>query len=185
MFKNKIRNLLAPIVIRFISLFINKKYLTGRYFEENFIGYRWALKTIWCRNILRIEKPSYLPLNINCIVSNHENIFFHPDDLHIFQVPCTYYQNFDAKIYIGRGSYIAPNVGLITSNHSFEDLDFHVCGKDIVLEEKCWIGMNSVILPGVHLGSNTIVAAGSVVTKSFKCGSIIIGGVPAKELKRL
>ena len=43
--------------------------------------------------------------------------------------------------------------------------------------------MNSVILPGVFLGENTVVAAGSVVTKSFPQGYCIVGGVPAKVIK--
>ncbi|EOJ3081127.1 DapH/DapD/GlmU-related protein, partial [Acinetobacter baumannii] len=51
--------------------------------------------------------------------------------------------------------------------------------------DKCWIGMNSVILPGVVLGNGTIVAAGAVVTKSFKQGNIVIAGVPAKIIKEI
>ncbi len=45
--------------------------------------------------------------------------------------------------------------------------------------------MNSTILPGVEIGNNTVVAAGSVVTKSFPDGNCIIGGVPAKKIKEL
>ena len=45
--------------------------------------------------------------------------------------------------------------------------------------------MNSVILPGVELGNRTIVAAGTVVTKSFKQGNIVLGGVPAKIIKEI
>lgn len=45
--------------------------------------------------------------------------------------------------------------------------------------------MNSVILPGVQLGKGTVVAAGSVVTKSFLQGNCIIGGSPAKFIKNL
>ena len=43
--------------------------------------------------------------------------------------------------------------------------------------------MNSIILPGVILGDNTVVAAGAVVTKSFPQGYIVIGGNPAKIIK--
>ncbi|WP_259756635.1 acyltransferase [Pseudomonas sp. GCEP-101] len=102
-----------------------------------------------------------------------------------FQSPGTYFQNFKGHIHIGKGSYIAPNVGIITSNHDLMDLDKHSISEDVVIGRKCWIGMNSVILPGVELGDATIVAAGSVVTKSFKEGNIVIGGCPAKEIKKL
>jgi acetyltransferase-like isoleucine patch superfamily enzyme len=58
-------------------------------------------------------------------------------------------------------------------------------GKDVVIGNKCWIGMNAMILPGVHLGDNTIVGAGSVVTKSFPEGNVVIAGNPAKLIKKL
>ena len=47
-----------------------------------------------------------------------------------------------------------------------------------------FIGINSIIMPGVSIGDNCIIAAGSVVTKSFPSNSII-GGVPAKKIKNL
>ena len=89
------------------------------------------------------------------------------------------------KITIGHGTYIAPNVGLITANHDLTNLDIHLEPKPIVLGEKCWIGMNSVILPGVTLGEGTIVGAGSVVTKSFLEGHCVIAGNPAKKIRDL
>ena len=49
--------------------------------------------------------------------------------------------------------------------------------------KNCWIGFNAVILPGVILGDNTIVGAGSIVTKSFESGHCVIAGNPAKIIK--
>ncbi|MCA6065042.1 acyltransferase [Thalassolituus marinus] len=173
------RKILRPFLRFLLSCFFEEKYLRGRYFTENYIGYGWALKSIWLRNVLRIYRPVGIPISSSCIVSNHKNMIFHPDDLHIFQVPGVYYQNFDAKIVIGKGSYIAPNVGIITANHNLVDLDLHSPGKDVVLGENCWVGMNSMILPGVVLGPRTVVAAGAVVTKSFIEGDVVLAGVPA------
>lgn len=167
-----------------LSFFFDPKYLTGRYFESMNTGYKWALKSIIHRNILRLEPPLPWPAGPTCRISDPKRITFHPDDLNNFQSPGTYIQNFKAHIYIGKGSYIGPNVGLITANHKPENLDEHEDGEDVVIGEKCWIGMNSVILPGVVLGNNTIVAAGAVVTKSFPQGNLIIGGTPARIIKK-
>ena len=59
----------------------------------------------------------------------------------------------------------------------------HQEAKEVVIGENCWLGMNSVILPGVSLGDNTIVGAGSVVTKSFMDGNCVIGGNPARIIR--
>jgi acetyltransferase-like isoleucine patch superfamily enzyme len=52
----------------------------------------------------------------------------------------------------------------------------------IKIGNNVFIGLNSIILPGVSIGDNTIIAAGSVVTKSFN-GNCVIGGVPAKKIR--
>lgn len=58
--------------------------------------------------------------------------------------------------------------------------DFDCFGK-ISIGNYCYIGANSIILPGVTIGNNVLVSAGSVVTKSFKSNSVI-GGNPAKVI---
>lgn len=179
---NRISLLMVKSLVR---LFFQDKYLTGRHFDKGDIGYRWALTAIWTRNILRLAPPNPWPASHLCKVGNWRNIIFHQDDLNNFQAPGTYYQSYAAKIYIGRGSYIAPNVGLITANHSIMNLEDHDVGSDIIIGDNCWIGMNAVILPGVQLGERTIVAAGAVVTKSFSNGSVLIGGVPAEIIRNL
>ena len=54
--------------------------------------------------------------------------------------------------------------------------------KPIVIEENAWIGMNCIILKGVRIGRNSIIAAGSVVTKDVP-DNCIAGGVPCKFIK--
>lgn len=77
----------------------------------------------------------------------------------------------------------ANNVGTITENHNFLDLDRHLPGKDIIIGDRCWIGMKRVVLPGVILGEGTIVGAGAIVTKSFIDGNCVVAGNPAKVIK--
>ncbi|WP_214784523.1 DapH/DapD/GlmU-related protein [Exiguobacterium sp. s183] len=179
-----INKLLKIMIGSVASFFFNKKYLRGRYFEEKMMGWYWVLLGI--RNkIFGFNRNIEFPCDTSVRIHRSDKIHFDVNDLHIFQSPGCYYNNFAADIYIGKGSYIAPNVGIITANHSVENLDLHEEAKDVVLGRKCWIGMNSVILPGVILGDNTIVGAGSVVTKSFVEGNVIIAGNPARIIKEI
>lgn len=181
----KIALFLKPLLMGVMMVFFDKKYISGRWFEEGLYGVLWGVQSIWQRNILRLGPPRPFPVALSCRISIPENIIFDPGDLNNFQSPGTYYQNFKGKIYIGKGAYIGPNVGLITANHDLNDLDAHEEGRDIVIGDSCWIGMNSVVLPGVILGPHTVVAAGAVVTKSYLDGFIVLAGVPAKPIKKI
>lgn len=86
------------------------------------------------------------------------------------------------KIFIGDYAQIAPNVGLISANHFMLDIRKHVV-NEIKIGKYSRIGMGSIILPGVLLGDFTIVAAGSVVTKSFPKGYCVISGNPAEIIQ--
>lgn len=174
-----------PLLRVLLSFFYEKKYLSGRHFDAGLGGYAWAFRSVWTKNILRLGRPMPWPTGLTCLISNPKNIEFHVDDLNNFQTNGTYFQNFSGRIVLGKGVYIAPNVGLITANHRLDDLDSYDPGQDIVVGEKCWIGMGAIILPGVCLGPGTIVAAGAVVTSSFTQGNVVIAGVPAKIVKRL
>jgi maltose O-acetyltransferase len=84
------------------------------------------------------------------------------------------------KIYIGDYTIFAPGVKIISANHDKKDYHSHDKSiSPIKIGKNCWLGANSVILPGVELGDNVIVGAGAVVTKSFP-DNVILGGVPAK-----
>jgi acetyltransferase-like isoleucine patch superfamily enzyme len=85
-------------------------------------------------------------------------------------------------VYIGDDSMFAPGIKIISANHNPESLDEHIKSDPVIIGNNCWIGANAVILPGVVLGDNVVVAAGSVVTKSFE-SNVIVAGVPAKVIK--
>jgi hypothetical protein len=176
---------MQPVLLFPLRVVMDQRYLVGRHFEGQLTGVIWAYRTIWQRNILRLGRPQRVPMSLNCNISRVANLYFHPDDLNNLQSPNLYVQNYRASVTLGRGTYIGPNVGLITANHDFNDLDQHLPAHPIELGEKCWIGMNSVIMPGVSLGPRTIVGAGSVVTKSFSAGNCVIAGSPARLIRRL
>ena len=180
-----IRQALAPVAHFIFSIFFEKKYLRGRLFESEYGGYLHCARALWQRNILRLGPTFPFPVGLTCTLSSAKNITFHIDDLNNFNSPGVYFQNFKGHIYLGQGTYIAPNVGIITTNHDLLDLRYHSEISDVIIGDKCWLGMNSVILPGVVLGESTIVAAGAVVTKSFPQGKVVLAGIPAKIIKVL
>lgn len=178
------------IIGNIVVLFnFDKKYIQGKHFQGKFngvfsVGWKWVVNDYFLCKKLHKNEEVLFPVSPFVKITHSENIVFDPDDLQNFQTDGTYYQAF-GKIVIGKGTYIAPNVGLITANHDFNNLDEHLSPQDIILGEKCWIGMNSVILPGVELGPGTVVGAGSVVTKSFTQGNCIIAGNPARIIRSI
>lgn len=165
-------------------LVYDTKYFKGRHFKGiKAMGWRWVTHGIWWQKICGYNKHVPWPVSEKLYVGDWKNIKFDPNDLQIFHTFGTYFQGWGGKIIIGKGSYIAPNVGLITSNHDLYNLDERMPGKDINLGESCWLGMNSVVLPGVTLGNHTVVGAGAVVTKCFEEGYCVIAGNPAKKIK--
>lgn len=167
----------------------DKKYFSGSDFQGRLNGlfspgYRYTVRdAIGCKK-QKVNMDVNWPVNPQTVVVGSQNISFDPEDLRIFQVPGCYYQGI-GKITIGKGCYIAPNVGIITANHDLADYTKHSPAKPVTIGNNCWIGMNSVILPGVELGDHTVVGAGSVVTKSFLEGNCVVGGNPARKLKDL
>lgn len=96
-----------------------------------------------------------------------------------------FYGNMPVEPYlvtIGDDVTIAGGTALITHDNSVIkcDLDATDYYGRITIGDSCFIGMNSIILPGVQLGNHTIVGAGSVVTKSFLDGNVVIAGNPAR-----
>lgn len=167
----------------FFDLFFDQRYLRGKHFDNSLQGWKWALRGIFWQKVLRLNSHIPWPVSPFVVISSPDNIFFHVDGMDNFQAFRNYFQDFNAEIHIGEGTYIAPGVGIITANHDPVDLDNYLEGKNVVIGKNCWIGMNAVILPGVELGENTIVGAGSIVTKSYTQGHILIAGNPAKIVK--
>lgn len=148
------------------------------------LGWEWVTRGLVNQKLRGINSKAWWPVTPYQKVGSPDNIIFHVDDINNFQMPGSYFQAF-GRIVIGKGTYIAQNVGIITANHNLQNLDLQAEAKPVSIGEKCWIGMNSVILPGVELGPHTIVGAGSVVTKSFVDGHYVIAGNPAKVIRHL
>ena len=160
-----------------------KKYIQGRHFEFGNDGWKWVYKGIWFQKILGFNRRVPWPCAPFLHIGKPDRIHFHPDELNNFQSPGLYLQTNGGDIYIGKDAMIGPNVGIITANHDPVNVRGHVSGADVVIGEACWIGMNTVVMPGVVLGRGTVVGAGSVVTRSFPEGRCLIAGAPARLIK--
>jgi acetyltransferase-like isoleucine patch superfamily enzyme len=64
-----------------------------------------------------------------------------------------------------------------------EDKSWDTSGEPIILEDRVWLGNRSIVLKGVTLGHDAVVAAGSVVTKDVPPRTVV-AGVPAKVIRR-
>lgn len=87
-------------------------------------------------------------------------------------------------IILGNNVRIGPLVCIVSSNHDIYDFELGTESPPIKIGDNCWIGTNSVILPGVQLENHVIVGAGSVVTKSFSSNCIIAGN-PARVIRTI
>jgi acetyltransferase-like isoleucine patch superfamily enzyme len=92
-----------------------------------------------------------------------------------------------APITIDDGAYLGHDVALLTSTHELGPPDRRAgrfsCER-IHVGRGAWIGARAVVLPGVTIGDGAVVAAGAVVTASVRA-NVVVGGVPARELRPL
>ncbi|HEU5047522.1 MAG TPA: sugar O-acetyltransferase [Rickettsiales bacterium] len=85
---------------------------------------------------------------------------------------------------IGDDVMIGPNVSIVTAGHALEPSKrrSHVIAKPIVIERNVWIATGAIIIGGVTIGENAVVAAGSVVTKDVPANTMVAGN-PAKVIR--
>lgn len=90
--------------------------------------------------------------------------------------------DFSGDLIIGRNTLISKKAIIETHDHGLDPFSEPVF-KKLVIGENVWIGMNAIILSSVgKIGANSIVAAGSIVTKEIP-ENVIVGGIPAKIIK--
>lgn len=90
------------------------------------------------------------------------------------------------KVIFGDNVQIGPNCGFYTSGHPIDkDLRRKVeFAKPITIGNDVWIGGNVCVMPGVKIGDNTVIGAGSVVTKDIPSNVVAVGN-PCKVVRKL
>ena len=173
-------------IIKFFLDLLLKQTDTGRsiYYSrlsQNMISYR----LFFLQKILGFNRKCYWPVHFSSIIQKPENILVGIDTAPGIMNSC-YIQGFGG-IVMGDYTQVGPGVGIISLNHNPANVYDYQKEKfpSIKIGSYCWLGMHSVILPGVELGDFTIVGAGSIVTKSFLEGYCVIVGNPAKVVRRL
>ena len=93
----------------------------------------------------------------------------------------------DVEIIVGNNVLFAPNVTLTTANHpiapNLRKKAYQYC-KKIIIKDNVWICSNAVVLPGVKIGENSVIAAGAVVTKDIP-DNVVAMGVPARVVREI
>ncbi len=93
----------------------------------------------------------------------------------------------DAHIYVGDYTMLAPNVVLATAGHPIlpelreKAYQFNM---PVHIGKNCWLGAGVIVLPGVTIGDNTVVGAGSVVTKDLPANVVAVGN-PCRVLREI
>lgn len=104
-----------------------------------------------------------------------------------------FYANFnltlvdDTDIHIGNNVLIGPNVTLITGTHPVRpDIRAKTAQYNLPVSigDNVWLGANVTVLPGVSIGDNSVVGAGSVVTKDIPANSVCYG-VPCRVQRKI
>lgn len=143
------------------------------------------------------EKENRKRLLEELLESKPRNLYIEPpfycDYGYNIQLGDNVYMNYNCCILdvsivkIGDNTMFGPNVQIYTATHPLEykarnsGVEY---AKPIIIGNNVWIGGNATICPGVIIGNNVVVAAGSVVTKSFP-DDVVIGGNPAKIIKSI
>ncbi len=122
-----------------------------------------------------VEQPFYCDFGYNTSIGDH---FF--SNVHLVILDC-------ARVTIGNHVFIGPNVGLYTASHPF-DVEARNRGDEsahpITIGDNVWIGGHVCVMPGVTIGSNAVIGAGSVVTRDIPDGVLAYGN-PCRVVRSL
>lgn len=92
-----------------------------------------------------------------------------------------------AKVIIGDNCQFAPNVSVYTAGHPVHPdtrNTMYEYGISVTIGDNVWVGGNTVICPGVHIGNNAVIGAGSVVTRDIP-DNVVAAGNPCRVIREI
>jgi maltose O-acetyltransferase len=129
--------------------------------------------------------------------STEKNLYIEPtfrcDYGYNIHVGENFYANFDCvfldvcEIRIGDNCFIAPGVHIYTATHPLnanERISGAEYGMPVNIGDNVWIGGRAIVNPGIKIDNNVVIASGAVVTKDVP-DNVVVGGNPAKIIKRI
>lgn len=94
------------------------------------------------------------------------------------------------EIHIGEGTMLGPYVSLIGANHMMDNKSYYIDQAwddkkvGVNIAKNVWLGTGVIVLPGVSIGENSVIAAGAVVTRNVPSGELW-AGIPAASIRTL
>ena len=155
--------------------------------EYNSVDYTDTEKKYSILKQLFAEIGENVAIDINFFCEYGKNISIGNDV--IINSHCTFVDN--EKITIGNKVLIAPNVQIYTAYHPIlpeqrlkdeRPTYFNTCADPVEIKDGAWIGGGTIILPNVTIGKNSVIGAGSVVTRSIPDNCVAVGN-PCRPIK--
>ena len=128
-----------------------------------------------CGDYINIEPPFFCDYGYNIEIGEN---FFANYNFTVLDV---------GKVRIGENVQVAPNVSIYTAGHPVHPESRnsgYEYGIDITIGDNVWIGGNTCIMPGVTVGNNVVIGAGSVVTKDLP-DDVIAAGNPCRIIRKI
>lgn len=158
-----------------------------------------ALNTAWCRYVLRcagrgsvigrgtrIVNFTNVSIGSGCFIQEH--VYMRAGAGGFIRIGNDCAVNSFAKLFghggieIGDRSQLGPACLITTTHHDYRRSDLKAEFRKVTIGKGVWVGANTLILPGITIGDECVIGAGSVVTRDIPEGSIAVGS-PARVLK--
>lgn len=170
---------MKPIFFIAVGVYQLAKYLPPS-FSRVQIGQKYIRR--WCASRIMSSVGSNINIERGAIFSRACSL----GDNSGIGINCVVY----GECHFGNNVMMGPNCSFYTVNHCCDRVDIpmnlqgETAEKPIFVGDDVWIGANSIILPGVHIGNHSVIGAGSVVTKDVQDFSVVAGNPAVLKKKR-